>query len=133
MNGEPRPELRAVADPPAEGAAAAPGPRPHPAPRKDAHRRGSWWIVALLVVALLVLFLGYLSQRERAESLAGEVQALETRLQDAEQSLRAAEARMERVRGHVDALADRFALLQREVGGGAAATAEPEARDPGAE
>lgn len=130
MSVDSGPELRVLEEGPeaqqAEGrdetpSAAASVPEPEEA---EAEKKRPW-LLFMLVAVVLILGIGYAVERGRASTLEGENAALQQELaqaveqRDAARSgLRAAEARMDAVRGHVADIVSRMQLLQEAVAEG---------------
>ncbi len=113
-SGSAGPGLRAVPET-AETPEASTSQSVAPSARRAGEANRRPWILVLLLAAALVLGVGYVLERGRANALAGQVSSLESDLQTAQEGLRAANRRMGVVRTHVDDLAVRLGLLQEAV------------------
>ena len=123
---DPRPHLKAVGAE-AKDAAGAPSLPREPQPEAPATRRGSTWIVALLVIACIALVI----QTRRVGALSGEVTRLSHELVGTRAALVAYEGRLASVREIVGDLSKRLGQLDELVHRDPLAPpAEPDAAAP---
>ena len=110
----------------------APGETAPPAEAQTVGRffrgRGGWWLVLVLVLA--VVLAGYGLELAHSRSLETRIVVLEGELAVAEGQLQAYERRMVEVRGAVAALSDRIAGLQELLGQPVRGEAQEPAPDP---